>query len=978
MSQPIRVFISYSHDDDAHREFVLRLANRLRTEQGIECLLDQHFLPGFPPQGWTKWMRDSVRDAKHVLMVCTPKYRNRYERNLENLEDTGRGVAFEGVVISQTLYEDYFHNHGLKFIPVLPSNGKRDDVPRELRDFSIYTLPDAFQQVCDLIRGVQYNPLPPLGSPPVRDTLETRVDTYLDWVQNTFLRSMDAYTAMDGKKRVRAQPQVRRKRFIVDDDFSALDKLRPGCSEQQVLEEKTFDNILDALSETGQGVFLGKPGAGKTTTLWKIASDEIIANNQRTRNQRIVPIILRLGFWIEPWKSLQEFIRDKTNVVEKMLGEGFSELLEQNRVLLVLDGLNEMPVMWQKDKGREIREFLTSNKQMRAYASCREDDYTDDVRQPLPELHIQPLNIPRIKTFIQHYLETDEVSHATYEADKLFWDIAGGTEVREVWQKWETAGATDEQFWEGKDFPENFPSWDKFAEIWRRNVRDNPHNLIRLARNPYLLAMLMSVCAPGEPFPSNRGALLEGFYRQLVKRERNRNRQKDNAGLLNDGGTQLESLIGKLAWSMAEQTKTSSSHYATLDIMEHDEQWLKLAIRCNVLEQIGENIRFSHQLLQDYFIAVGMKQRLNAGELPVERFWQQPGNWWESTGWEEPVILLAGLYQDCTPVVEWLAQANPKLAARCIRDSGVACSDVTKAKLREPWQERLTNLVTDPNPYARAAIGTALAWVELHGRPLDQRKGIGLDSNGLPDIDWVEIPAGEFVYQDGETRTLPTFKISRYPVTNTQFQAFIADGGYRQGLKNLETAHESYWNEGNRPVEQVSWYEAMAFCRWLSSKMKLDISLPTEEQWEKASRGTNGHEYPWGNGYKVGYANIDETALYVSGYASEKVGDIFLGETSAVGIYPNGQSHYGLMDMSGNVLEWCLNKWEHPNDIYEIGLVIRGGFWGSRSGNCRSSSRSFRHPHNRFNFLGFRLCCVRVHTVYLLFPHKMYMSLCNT
>jgi hypothetical protein len=969
MSQPPRVFISYSHDDDAHREFVLRLANRLRTEQGIECLLDQHFLPGFPPQGWTKWMRDSVRDAKHVLMVCTPKYRNRYERNLENLEDTGRGVAFEGVVISQTLYEDYFHNHGLKFIPVLPSNGKREDVPRELRDFSIYTLPDAFQQVCDLIRGVQYNPLPPLGSPPAQDNLEARVDAYLNWVQNSFLHDMNAYTEMDGIQRLRAEPDVCRITFIgaEDDEFADLDDLCEGLPERQLREEKTFGNILDALVGVRQGIFLGKPGAGKSTTLWKLAHDEIQQN--RVREQRIVPVILRLGFWVQAEQPLLEFIHAQTNIDAPKLGDAFAELLAQQRILLILDGLNEMPISQQQSKGRQIRDFLAAYPQLWAYASCREDDYSDVLRLPLPELHIQPLSIPKIKSFIHSYLQAKGIPQAGEAAEKLFWDIAGGQELQAVWQVWEQAGATSEQFWSGEDIPRENPNvygatTGEHDRLWESKIRDNPQNLMRLARNPYLLAMLMRIGKPGQAFPQNRGKLLAKFYQQLVKREADKkNKPKNNAELLQDGGTQLEALIGKLAWAM--QTQTSASQHETLTLMGHDGRWLKLAIRCNVLEQIGDSIRFSHQLLQDYFIAVGMKQRLDVGQLSAERFWQQSGNWWEPTGWEEPVVLLAGLYQDdCSPVIRWLERANPKLAARCIRESGVPCVDVTKASLQPPWLARLSNLDTDPNPHARAAIGTALAWVSLHGRSLDQRKGVGLDAAGLPDIDWVEIPAGEFIYQKDERLSLPTYQMSRYPVTNAQFQAFVmADDGYGndgwwQDLQKPETPHESRWKESNRPVEQVDWYEAMAYCRWLSKKMDLDIRLPTEEQWEKAARGTDGWEYPWGEGYKTGYANIDETW--------KKDGDFYLQETSAVGIYPQGQSPYGLMDMAGNVWEWCLNKYEEPQittaDVYGGVRVVRGGAWGNSTVSCRSSSRYLRRPLDRLNDRGFRL-------VVLLSPH---------
>ncbi len=271
---------------------------------------------------------------------------------------------------------------------------------------------------------------------------------------------------------------------------------------------------------------------------------------------------------------------------------------------------------------------------------------------------------------------------------------------------------------------------------------------------------------------------------------------------------------------------------------------------------------------------------------------------------------------------------------------------------------------THPNPHERHAVSTALAWLGW-----DKRPHIGLDANGLPDIDWVEIPAGEFIYQESEASTLPMFRMSRYLVTNTQFQAFvIAEDGYNddrwwQDLKKPDSPHESSWKESNRPVESVDWYEAMAFCRWLSSKTGLDIRLPTEQEWEKAARYPDGREYPWGDDYKTGSANINETWEYGD---TKKVGDYDLGETSAVGIYPQGQSHLGLMDMAGNVWEWCLNKYNEPEmvdpDLSGDSRVVRGGSWFYSSEDCRSAFRYGWLPHHRDFGQGFRVVlCLRPH-----------------
>jgi formylglycine-generating enzyme required for sulfatase activity len=229
----------------------------------------------------------------------------------------------------------------------------------------------------------------------------------------------------------------------------------------------------------------------------------------------------------------------------------------------------------------------------------------------------------------------------------------------------------------------------------------------------------------------------------------------------------------------------------------------------------------------------------------------------------------------------------------------------------------------------------------------------------LPDIDWVEIPGGEFIYGENEQQqrlTLESFFIARYPITNAQYQTFIDDGGYEEehwwrGLKRQSSPEESSWNQPNRPKERVTWYEAVAFCRWLSQQLGYEIHLPTEQQWEKAARGTDGREYPWGDGYRAGFANVNEK--------EGKAGPSYLGQTTAVGLYPQGASPNGVMDMAGNVWEWCLNKYDNPEDttidVSEDFRVLRGGAWVGSPELARSALRGWDSPVNRHYFGGFRV-----------------------
>ena len=238
----------------------------------------------------------------------------------------------------------------------------------------------------------------------------------------------------------------------------------------------------------------------------------------------------------------------------------------------------------------------------------------------------------------------------------------------------------------------------------------------------------------------------------------------------------------------------------------------------------------------------------------------------------------------------------------------------------------------------------------------------------LPDIDWVDVPEGPFLYgEDQIQKTLSSFKIARYPVTNAQFQCFIEDGGYVDGrwwagLAGHPEPKQGRWNTPNQPRETVSWYEAVAYMRWLTAKLQeygmlpeaMTVRLPTEEEWEKAARGSEAQEFPWGDAYESGQANINETW--------GNVGTFNLGQTTAVGSYPKGASPYGLLDMAGNVWEWCLNEYQQPERTSTEGnewRVLRGGSWVDGQVFARCAFRGRSHPDDHDGDFGFRLvCCV--------------------
>ena len=142
--------------------------------------------------------------------------------------------------------------------------------------------------------------------------------------------------------------------------------------------------------------------------------------------------------------------------------------------------------------------------------------------------------------------------------------------------------------------------------------------------------------------------------------------------------------------------------------------------------------------------------------------------------------------------------------------------------------------------------------------------------------------------------------------------------------------------------------------RWLSDRLGYAITLPTEQQWEKAARGTDGRQYTGpGTAYQEGYANINESWNNAEKYA--------IGQTSPTGIYPQAQSPYQVLDLCGNVREWCLNEFNNPEQTSIQGdkpRALRGGAWFLDIDNTRAACRNNRHPGFREYGVGFRVCCV--------------------
>lgn len=228
-----------------------------------------------------------------------------------------------------------------------------------------------------------------------------------------------------------------------------------------------------------------------------------------------------------------------------------------------------------------------------------------------------------------------------------------------------------------------------------------------------------------------------------------------------------------------------------------------------------------------------------------------------------------------------------------------------------------------------------------------------------PTLKWCHVDEGEVTVKVGKRKIIfyvNHFRISKYPITNAQFKLFLeATDGYADPRWWKVSSHSQEWHRnnpkpndssaewGDHPRTNINWYEAMAFCAWMSYKTGLNIALPKEENWQRAAQGDDDRTYAWGNDFDSNCCNTRESGI---------------NKTSHVRRFMTGSSPCGAIDMVGNVWEWCdVNHYTSKSDAdHPDGKrVVRGGSYANSSkyASVRSSRRL--EPEKRNATLGFRV-----------------------
>lgn len=735
----------------------------------------------------------------------------------------------------------------------------------------------------------------------------------------------------------------------------------------EVVTETVTVTVETALAQNLRLVVLGDPGSGKTTLLRYLAlsyARDWAENGRRIQNSldsaepRRLPILL-------PLRQIGRFLQSKpddgtegcTRLLEFLLGalknerialpdDFFDAWLANGEAVILLDGLDEVadPEL-RRRVARLVEDFTRAYAQCRFVVTSRIAGYIGAARlgESYTATTVQDFTRDDIAQFLAHWHQMIAVGQMG-EGDSVL-------------------GYAAEQTRQLLDAIDHNP-----------RIRD-------LAINPLLLTVIALVHRDRVKLPDRRAELYaEAVDVLLGKWDEARGVQE--TAILPDGRPfdtgDKRLLLQDVALALHEQ-KRKDIAVADLRAMlrAHFADWLGdrrtaeqavnrfLAVieeRAGLLLARDEGLySFSHLTFQEYLAALGIAARNDAVAYTLQRI--------HDPWWREVILLEAGYLstqskEKTSGLVRAIADRaqepepyhNLVLAAECLRDVG---GSRVQGDLAQDIPRRLRQHLETPPPFLARwfkKLG-AKSWIEQRAKAMDAlvRAGSGFWTPPYGEPEWVEIPAGEFWMGSGSGLhqvRLNTYRIARVPITNAQYYLFVQATGYPA---------PEHWREDrppkgfeSHPVVYVTWQDAMAYCRWLSERTGKLITLPSEAEWEKAARGDKDQrEYPWGDTFEATRCNSSELGL---------------GDTTPVGIFPEGASPFGCLDMAGNVWEWTRSLYEdypYPPEGSERQAregpaatgrrVLRGGAFRGDARSARCAYRVGLGPDSRYVGYGFRV-----------------------
>ena len=688
----------------------------------------------------------------------------------------------------------------------------------------------------------------------------------------------------------------------------------PEAGEEWKLLAKEHQDIEELIPKNRTLVIRGRAGSGKTT-LVKHAAHSMITRGTWKGLDEYLPVLVFL-------KDLKGFdttgVTGNVDTAEKLLAfwtekagsflniDIIQAYCDAGKVVFFLDGLDEIDEHLREIVTKAFHGVKIKHEKCKIVFSGRPHGVDDPVVKWFgTPIDILPLLMPQVEDFIHKWFE-HVFDNNTSKTMKTAPDLIG--EIR------------------------SHPSIDELID------------------SPLMLTAICLLYNDDKELPGQRAELYDRFITNLLYKRFGSEAQKVRNFLMvlgkntHEKNTKIISRVDALK-VLGNDYKKEKDETQTAYNTRLDEKFDEIEPACGLLKCEKGGYGFIHLTFQEFLTA----NALIAGE--TENHFNTIQRYWDNSWYLEVVRLYIGYLSIqnkslANTIVTKILEENDKIPFARHLLAIRAFNDIHRDN-REDYATKLVKdtlweiIDSDAKPPVRAEAG------ELLGRMGDDR-----------DFEtFVTIPDCTYKTSAGSV-TLKSFEMGRFPVTNLWFRKFIEDKAYKrqelwskEGKKWLADQKEEYpeywydhqWNSPNHPVVGVSWHEADAFCRWLTTSRNdgYTYRLPKAQEWEAAAAGKAGREYAWGNEFDADKCNTHESGI---------------NKTSAVGIFKNGDTPDGLSDLSGNVSEWTCTNYDtkKKQPIFKNSVWVTGGVWGIGSISARCDSRYYKKPDTRDYLIGFR------------------------
>jgi len=745
---------------------------------------------------------------------------------------------------------------------------------------------------------------------------------YIDWIVGQCSNIDSSFLYGNGSVSLVKADDIYVPLHAIEQDYKSLDK-KPGAISSAI-------NIENTISKRDVLLIIGEPGSGKTMFLKRIANNVVNKSDY-----------LNLGGWLPILifaSDLIDFFQQKNTVdeqkieIESILSDYFNKssngldidlvkrFCAERRAIFLLDGLDELPSPQRNLLVNSFHNYIIKNSGNKFIFTTRPFAVEGSLLKRFADnmFKLLPFNHEQITNFIKNY-------YTTYLSDNLAFS-------------------------------------EQISKNLIATIQNNP-SISFMADNPLLLTELCIIYHEGKELPEQEAILYSRVINNLISRR------------FSDSDKIIE-FLENLAFYMLSNSYTAIDKIDAIQILsktskKHNsennkeyrnrlqQEFYKIEEYTGLLRFLDGQYSFVHLSIQEFLTARYLVSNSIDYDKAINEFWEEDHFKeviklyisylsTENKRWANKIIENALKEHDIPPYRKWFT------ASRSI--FGIYSRRRDKNVLKLTTMNMLEVINKEKDPRLLYEAGNILGLV---GDPRDLK-------------DFVFIKGGQYNLSSGKYK-LKNFEISKFPVTNMWFDEFIKAGGYSkkefwtsdgfQWLNSNQYNEPEYWlnkklNCSNFPVTGVSWYEAMAFTKWLTDSMNdgFIYKLPSETEWEAAACGFEQRMYPWGDEYENYLCNNSESGI---------------GTVATVGIFKKGDTPEGVSDLSGNVWEWTETLFTFSkisSDIHgEIRskkadkkvnlLIVRGGSWDLGPEFCRNTSTNKLTEYYRNMDCGFR--CVR-------------------